>query len=592
MTRDAAPVSNGAAAARHRPPRDAEVGRRGRAPARQVAALAVVALLAVAPTTTIALRESWWYDECLTLRVMTSGSWWDDYVATESSPPAYFGLAHFAFLATDGWAGAARAVSILAHAAAVMLMVAWAARRLGRTAAVVATSYALLHPLALWYGFEARPYALLLLATTGLTLTVADLAPPVAAATPPRASAAPGSGGGGGGEGHDGEAGEGRRLAVRFAAWSLLAMATHYFAAFFVAVASLLWGGLLLAAPRATPTRPRHWIAAHAALGLAALPLLLLLRAQLAGGHTDYIAAAPLQDLGRTFLVVFPFGLDAAIWRPLRAAGALAMGGLLLAAFARVALASASSRPPIDAPDRTDRAADVFSHVAAIVLLVAPPTLLFLFSIAVRPVYLYDRYPIMSLPALWLMVALLASSAGATAATSPPWRAVRAVLLAVLLACAATQCVRYLVRDEPFRTPWRDLATMVRVSSASSDPPLWIPDPADELCVWTNLGGGIVPPWAIDAPPRGSDLQHKRWRSMELWALDGLTIARPGTMRPTPAGDGDTFVPVPVARLGDREIGRITVVSRVDSGRPPRPDASASVAPPPSATPPEVTPQP
>lgn len=287
---------------------------------RTVLALTAVALLARVATLDV---QSFWSDEAATVDVLrhSFGGMLDAVWEGESTPPLFYVLAWaWAQLAGTGEV-ALRLPSAVLGAATVPLVAVLAARAAGGPltggtalrerpgrAAVLAAALAASGPLMVWYGQEARAYALLMLLATASTLALL------------RALEEPSRG--------------------RLAAWAALAVAAfwaHHFALFLV-VGQGLWALWAL--------RGRA-LAATAAVAAGALALAPVLLHQRAAGRAGFIADVPLS----TRLVQLPkqvlVGYDAPAETLLTVLGlaALAVAAAGLAALLRDA-ATAGRRPP------------------------------------------------------------------------------------------------------------------------------------------------------------------------------------------------------------------------------------------------------
>jgi len=254
----------------------------------------IVALAAIARFATLD-GQSFWYDEAVTVGLvrMDLGDMLDRIPDSESTPPLYYVVAWlWAKLFGTGEVGL-RSLSALCGTAFVPVAYAIGARAVGARVGLVAAALAAVNPLLVWYSQEARAYALLVL-LGGLSffffvrLLTGD----------PR-----------------------RRTLVLWGVFSALALATHYFAAFLVAIEAA-W--LLAAAANRRPVGVA--VAALTAVELAHLPLLLYQRSL---NLADFIDEIPLgYRLARTpkhFLV----GFDA----PSEVVSAVAAGLLVLLAL-------------------------------------------------------------------------------------------------------------------------------------------------------------------------------------------------------------------------------------------------------------------
>jgi 4-amino-4-deoxy-L-arabinose transferase-like glycosyltransferase len=210
-------------------------------------------------------HQSFWYDEAFTpVHVLRSGlgATLHGVVHTENSPPVWYLLAWLWSRAFGTGEVALRSLSALAGVG--LVAVVWAIGReiATRRTAIVLAAIVAVNPLLVWYAQEARVYELYAL-TAALSLLLF-----LRAARRPTSAA----------------------LAA-WAAASVLAMATHYFAAFLVApeAALLLWGS------RTDRRGPRARALAVAAVALCGAALVPLIAAQ--GGHgTQWIGRWPLSD--------------------------------------------------------------------------------------------------------------------------------------------------------------------------------------------------------------------------------------------------------------------------------------------------------
>ena len=240
-------------------------------------------------------QQSYWYDESVTVELvrMPFGDMLDRIPESESTPPLYYVVAWlWAKVFGTGEVGL-RSLSAVCGTAFVPVVYAIGRRAAGVRVGLVAAGLAAVNPLLVWYSQEARAYALLLL-LAGLSflffirLLTGD----------PR-----------------------RRTVVLWAVFSALALATHYFAAFLVAIEAV-W---LLAS--AAHRRPIAVAAAGlAVVELALLPLLLHQRSQ---GGADFI-----DDVGLPYRLTraakqFLIGFDA----PGEVIAAVAATLLVLIAF-------------------------------------------------------------------------------------------------------------------------------------------------------------------------------------------------------------------------------------------------------------------
>jgi 4-amino-4-deoxy-L-arabinose transferase-like glycosyltransferase len=201
--------------------------------------------------------QSFWLDEATTARLMrlSLGAMLRGVARGESTPPAYYIVAWLWSRAFGSGEVGLRSLSALAGTLTVPLIYAATARIADRRAALAAAALAAFSPLLIWYSQEARSYALLV-----LLCTAALWALPVAEA-------------------------RGGRWLWAWAGCCALALATHYFAVFFV-VPQALW--LLWRLRRASTVTA---VAAPAIVGAALLPLALH---QHDRGNAHFISDSPL----------------------------------------------------------------------------------------------------------------------------------------------------------------------------------------------------------------------------------------------------------------------------------------------------------
>ena len=185
------------------------------------------------------------------------GDLWD-FIADQAGPPLYFVLAWVWAQVLGTGEAALRSLSALAGVTAVAVVYLAGRELFSHRAGLVAALLVAVNPYLVWYSQEARPYSLLVLLAALSVLAWA------------RALSRP----------------SGRRLAL-WAAVAVLAVLTHYFAAFLVVPegAWLLWR-----------LRDRRAAAALGAVGLAGLALVPLAREQVGRTLVDYIGGVSLRD--------------------------------------------------------------------------------------------------------------------------------------------------------------------------------------------------------------------------------------------------------------------------------------------------------
>lgn len=234
-------------------------------------AVAGATLLAAALRFPTLATQSYHHDEVVTAARVLHGSFWqamEEVGSSESSPPLYYALAWLWTQLTGTAEFGLRSLSALAGLATVPVAYLLATELRGRRAGIAAAAFVAVNPMLLWYSQEARAYALLSLLTA------------VAALCFVRALD------------------RGRR--GDFVGWgiaSALALATHYFAVFPLALEAL-W----LLRRRGRAALAGLWIA-----GLAGLLLAPLAIHQMSLGHAEWIGGHGLGhrllETGVTFVV-------------------------------------------------------------------------------------------------------------------------------------------------------------------------------------------------------------------------------------------------------------------------------------------------
>lgn len=244
-------------------------------------------------------HQSYWLDESFTVHIVRDdfGGMLDGVRHTESTPPLYYALA-WLWERVFGWHEVGlRSLSALFGVATVPVAFVAARELFSRRAALLAAALVAVNPYFVWYSQEARAYALLVLLCTVSLLYFLRA---------------------------ERDAGDRRSLWL-WALASVLALLTHYFAAF-----------LLL--PEAAWLVYRHRarvvpaLGALVAVGAALVPLAL---EQRDAGHTLFIAHIPFSERLATVpkkIVTGELGTPTPVIGPL--AGVAVVAGLLLALFA------------------------------------------------------------------------------------------------------------------------------------------------------------------------------------------------------------------------------------------------------------------
>jgi mannosyltransferase len=345
------------------------------------------ALLALAAAIRFATltHQSLWYDEAVTaLRVLhpSLAATWHAVLHVENTPPLYYLLEWIWTRVFGTSVFALRSVSALAGVATVW--VGWAiGREIGsRATAIVLAAIIACNPLFVWYSQEARAYELfVLLAALAFLFFLRARSRPT------------------------------RRNLIAWGGWSILALATHWFAAFLIAPEAAL---LLLARPRR-----REKAIAIAAIAAAAGALAPIAIAQ--GGHgTGWITSWPLS--GRLQAVGYYYLLGES-GHPL---GQLAEWAVLVPILAALALALMRDRGAALAPAIPAAVVGLTAILVPVVLALAGAD------------YLAPRY----LVAAW--VPLSAALALAVSIQRPPLAAALALLI-----CGAFLTVDAAVVERP-----------------------------------------------------------------------------------------------------------------------------------------------
>lgn len=214
--------------------------------------------------------QAYHHDEIVTAsRVLRDGFWhaMEAVGFSESAPPLYYALAWVWTQLTGTGEVGLRSISALAGVATVPVAYLLGAELRGRRAGIVAAALVAVNPMLLWYSQEARSYALLVLLTAAAALYFV------------RALSS------------------GRRNLTLWGVFSALALATHYFAIFPIALeaAWLLWR-------RRREAVAGLWIVLLAGLALAPLAI-----HQMSLGHAEWIGDRSLGhrvwEAGVTFVV-------------------------------------------------------------------------------------------------------------------------------------------------------------------------------------------------------------------------------------------------------------------------------------------------
>ncbi len=201
--------------------------------------------------------QAYHHDEIVTAsRVLRDGFWhaMEAVGFSESAPPLYYALAWAWTQLTGTGEVGLRSVSALAGVATVPVAYLLGAELRGRRAGIVAAALVAVNPMLLWYSQEARSYALLVLLTAAAALYFVRAL-------------------------NRSTSGRVRSDLVLWGVFSALALATHYFAIFPIALeaAWLLWR-------RRREAMGGLWIVLLAGLALAPLAI-----HQMSLGHAEWI---------------------------------------------------------------------------------------------------------------------------------------------------------------------------------------------------------------------------------------------------------------------------------------------------------------
>jgi mannosyltransferase len=363
--------------------------------------------------------ESYWLDEVHTLRLLarTRRGLLGYFLLLEHGP-VYFLLAWGSIALFGSGEAAVRALSALAGIAAIPPLAALGRDLFGRRVGLIAAGLLAISPAAIAQSQNARPYALLLLATLGSYWALLRVL-------------------------RDGRPRDG----VLFAIATLLLVYTHYYALFV-----LIAQGVVIARRRPWRVAPGAWRRAGAVLSLGLAPLLPVAAWGALRGLrlvNDWLPRPepwwPLWTIRGILLVPGPLP-----------AGVLLAGlALLLAGFAWRRWRTPTPRPD----DATGRA---LPRAEALLLAglwaICPIACPLLLSWVVRPLYL-DRYTIAAVPALLLLLAVALDAADRLI---PP-----VVATALLAVSIAPGLGAYYAR--PVNEQWREVAALIAAEGRAGE---------------------------------------------------------------------------------------------------------------------------
>ena len=231
--------------------------------------------------------QAYHHDEIVTAsRVLRDGFWhaMEAVGFSESAPPLYYALAWVWTQLTGTGEVGLRSVSALAGVATVPVAYLLGAELSSRRAGIVAAALVAVNPMLLWYSQEARSYALLVLLTAAAALYFVRALHDVPVERGPYGPLSTGTS-------------TRRRDTTLWGVFSALALATHYFAIFPIALeaAWLLWR-------RRREAFAGLWIVLLAGLALGPLAI-----HQMSLGHAEWIGDRSLGhrvwEAGVTFVV-------------------------------------------------------------------------------------------------------------------------------------------------------------------------------------------------------------------------------------------------------------------------------------------------
>ncbi len=483
------PARTGSAAAA---PRD--VLRRAQAPSPELILLVAVVVIGATLRLASLTAQSLWVDEATTAHEMhlSLGALLHSVRVNETTPPLYFLLAWaWSKVFGSGELGL-RLFSACLGIGLIPLAYSCARELVSRRAGVVAAALVAVNPFMIWYSQEARSYALFAVFSAASFLFCA------------RAWRAPTN----------------RNLGW-WAAFSALAVLTHFFAGFLILPEALL---LLV---RVGTARPRGLMLALAVIAVAQAAVLPLALSD-TSHPLGWIKIFPLSV--RIQQVPVDFGLGALYQSPIVTHGLL--GAAVLAAIVLALLAAGG--------DRAERRGAAFAAAVAAVTLLVPVILA-----ALGRDYLVPR----NLMPAWIPLAVVLGAA----CTVPRARIVGAGLAIVLLAAFVIAGVRIAQNPQYQRPNWRGVAAALGAA----------PGPR---AIVAYDGGFAAQPLTVYMP--GIPWQSRPDQVVSVSEVDVVGSTWQSTIRPLPPGttlisrrtvDGflvERFMVTPGWRLSLSEIGR------------------------------------
>jgi mannosyltransferase len=346
---------------------------------------------------------------------------------SESAPPLYYALAWFWTQLTGTGEVGLRSLSALAGVATVPVAYLLGAELRGRRVGLFAAAFVAVNPMLLWYSQEARSYSLLVLLTALAVLYFVRALKDVPGVKDAYGSVTPGT----------------SRNVRLWGVFSALALATHYFAIFPIALEAvwLLW------------RRRREALAGLAIVGLVGLALTPLAIHQASLGHAEWIGGRSLGhrlwETGVTFVVGETGDIVA---RPETVLPAIVP---LLAVLAALALLAARG-------DRDERRAGGMMLAVAAATVLVP---LALALVAPGKDYVLARNLLPALVPLLVAVAI--------GAAVRPARPAGAVAGAALIAYSLSFCIWVSLSPALQRPDWDAVASRIGESRAPRAIVLW-----------------------------------------------------------------------------------------------------------------------
>lgn len=351
------------------------------------AVLVLIVLLGFALRVYRLQAQALWWDESLSVyratrdlgTILSNIILIQNVVTIDTVPPLYFLVLHFLVSAWGASEFGLRYLSLAANVATIPLLYVLARRWFGNGTGLVTAFLGALAPFYVYYAQEARPYALVLFAST---LAVYALARAFGGTSPPRA-----------------------RWILTYVLAAAAAIYTHYYAIFLLPFHALL---ILIISWR--QTRQRLWGGLPALPLFASLALVPIIRSSMAGNAgngPDFVAPGMMaQDLWNSFSVGVTIDMAQVVW----------VDAMMVVLFlAGLVLSRSSFR--------------VRNALVLLAFMIIPVSGVVAISLY-RPLYQNSRYLIAISPAFYVGVA------AGIVALAQRWRVLAVPALAVFLAGA------------------------------------------------------------------------------------------------------------------------------------------------------------